>query len=134
MEPTTVVSTAIIAAISAGVTGGVTAVGKQAILDEYAALKKGIKVRIGRESKSAKAIQELEDNPDSKGRLLVLDESVEAEKVDLDPQIQKMVQALIEALSESYSGQQALAKYQVDAKGAMYDTIVGDNSIIHGLG
>jgi hypothetical protein len=40
MEPTTVISTAIIAALSAGVTGGVTAVGKQAILDSYEALKR----------------------------------------------------------------------------------------------
>jgi formylglycine-generating enzyme required for sulfatase activity/energy-coupling factor transporter ATP-binding protein EcfA2 len=131
MEPITVISTAIIAAISAGVTSGVTGVGKQAILDAYEALKTEIKSRFGKNSQSAKAIKALEDNPDSNGRLLVLNESVEAENVEADPQIQKMVQVLVAALSESESGSQALAKYQVDAKGAMIG-ILGDHGTIHG--
>jgi hypothetical protein len=61
------VSAAIIAAVAAGVTDGVTAVGKQAILDTYEALKTAIKSRFGKESISAKAIEKLENNREEEG-------------------------------------------------------------------
>jgi formylglycine-generating enzyme required for sulfatase activity/energy-coupling factor transporter ATP-binding protein EcfA2 len=131
MEPTTVVSTAIIAAISAGVTGGVTAVGRQAIVDAYEALKKGIKAKIGKKSKSAKAIQELEEDPDSKGWQALLAEKVQTENVGDHSELVHVARELIKALDESEAGRHALAKYQVDAKGAMIG-ILGDHGTIQG--
>jgi formylglycine-generating enzyme required for sulfatase activity/energy-coupling factor transporter ATP-binding protein EcfA2 len=131
MEPTTVISTAIIAALSAGVTGGVTAVGKQAILDSYEALKKAIKSKFGKQSSSAKAIEELEHNPHEEGHQLILKGNMALEKVGTDPDIVGIARELIIALHESESGRKALAKYNVDAKGAQIGGI-GDNWHIEG--
>jgi formylglycine-generating enzyme required for sulfatase activity/energy-coupling factor transporter ATP-binding protein EcfA2 len=127
MEPTTVISTAIIAAISAGVTGGIKAVGKKAILDSYEALKKAIKSKLGKQSSSAKAIEELEGNPNSKGRQLVLAENIEAEKDGVDHEIERIALKLIEELDETQAGRKALAKYQVDAKGSQ-TVVIGDHA------
>jgi hypothetical protein len=48
-------------------------------------VKKAIKTKLGQENKVSKAIAEFEANPESKGRLMVLDETMQQEAVDQDP-------------------------------------------------
>ena len=122
MEPIILISTALAAAVSAiaaSVKDGLKAAGEKAGVDAYQALKKAIESRFGKQSQSAKAIKMLEDNPDSEGRQLVLKESLRAERVGEDPQIENIAKKLIQALSESQPGRQALTKYKVDAKGLL---------------
>ena len=129
MEAISIVTTAIIAAITAGVTGGVKDVGKQAVLDAYGALKDAIKTKFGKAGKSATAINELEESPDSKGWQMVLAEDMSKEKIHEDMEIVKIARDLIAALKESESGRKALDKYKVDARGASIG-VMGDKTVI----
>ena len=125
MDPATV-STAIMAAIATAAAGGLKEVGKKAVSDSYEALKKAIKSRFGRDSKSAKAIQALEDHPELEGLQPMLAENLKSEKVDQDTEIVGIARQLIQALNETVAGRDALQKYNIDAKGAQIGGI-GDN-------
>ena len=70
------ITAAIVAALAAGVIGGVTDVGKSAIVDAYQGLKSLLKSKFGGESKVVKAVDDLEGTPDSKGRQETLQEEV----------------------------------------------------------
>ncbi len=131
MEPLTTISTAIVAAVTAGATAGVTAVGKQTIVDGYSALKKAIKDKFGKDSKSVQAIKELEGDPDSKARQGVLAEKIEDEKVYEDRSVIKIAQQLILMLDKSESGCQALAKYNVRIKNSHVEIIGDHGTVIH---
>lgn len=128
MDP---ITTVLVAAVSAGVTQGVTAAGKKAVVDAYNGLKKIISSKFGKESQVSKAIAELEKEPDSKGRQTILLEQVTATKVDQDPEILEIAHELNEALMSTEAGRTAIAKYQVDAKGARIG-VLGDGAHIEG--
>jgi tRNA U54 and U55 pseudouridine synthase Pus10 len=81
MDPATV-STAIMGAIATAAVGGLKEVGKKAVSDSYETLKTAIKSKFGRDSKSAKAIQALEDHPDLEVLQPMLAENLKSEKVD----------------------------------------------------
>ncbi len=84
MEPITM---AIIAALTAGVTAGATQVGKSALVDAYNGFKALLSKKFGKQGKLAQAVDELEENPDSKGRQLTLQEEVEAIQAAQDPEV-----------------------------------------------
>jgi hypothetical protein len=63
-----IVTNAIIAALSAGAAAGATDTAKSAIADGYQGLKSLIKKKFGDQSGVAKAIDRLEEKPDSGGR------------------------------------------------------------------
>lgn len=125
MDPATV-ATAIMSAIATTAADSLKEVGKKAVLDSYEALKKAIKTKFGRDNKVSKAIAELEDNPESKGRQMVLAETLEEETADQDPALIHIVKQLIQALAETTAGRQTLQKYNIDAKEAQIGGI-GDN-------
>ena len=95
MDPITL---AIVAALTAGVTAGVTKVGEQAIVDIYNGLKSLIQRKFGADSKAARAVQDLEDEPDSKGAAITLNEQVQKAKADQDQELLQSAQALLEKL------------------------------------
>lgn len=95
MEP---ITTAIIAALIAGVTAGATQVGKSALVDAYNGVKTLLSKKFGKESKLAKAVNELEENPDSKGRQLTLQEEVEAVQAGQDPEVLQAAKLLATAV------------------------------------
>lgn len=125
MDPITI---AIITAVSAGVTG---AAAKEATIDAYKAIKNAIKSKFGSESKVSKAITALEENPESKSQQLVLAEQMESAKAEKDPELLTFAAQLVKALKETEAGRVALAKYQVDAKGAQVG-VMGDKAHIEG--
>ena len=128
MDP---ITTALVAAVSAGLTSGVTAAGKQAVVDAYNGLKRIISSKFGRDSQVSKAIAELEEEPDSKGRQTILSEQVAATKADQDSEILEITQELIKALKSTEAGRKAIAKFQIDAKGAQVG-VIGDGAKVEG--
>lgn len=116
MDPITL---AIIAAISAGVTGGVTSVGKEAIVDAYHGIKNFLKARFGNDSDVVQAIDKLETKPDSKGQRQVVEEEVLAVKAHEDPVILKAAQEMIELIKAAPGGekhiQNAIGSYIAQA-------------------
>ena len=128
MDP---ITAAIVAAIAAGVTGGVTSVGKETIVDAYQGIKKFLKAKFGEENKITKAIGEVEANPESKGQQLVLAENMAAQAASNEPELLKLAQDLIKALQETESGRKAVARFQVDARGAKVG-VIGDQAHIEG--
>jgi hypothetical protein len=128
MDPITL---AIVSALTVGVASGVTDISKKAIVDGYEALKAALKRKFGAESKVAKAVVEVEANPDSKSRPAVLNEEVVAAKADQDQELLSVAKALIEALQSTAEGKQALGKYQIDARYAQIG-VMGDQAKVEG--
>jgi hypothetical protein len=73
-----IVTNAIIAALSAGAVAGTTDTAKSAIADGYQGLKSLIKKKFGDHSGVAKAIDNLEEKPDSGGRRQTVLEELQA--------------------------------------------------------
>ena len=128
MDP---ITTAIVAAVSAGVTSGVTAVGKEAILDAYKGIKNAIKSRLGKDNNISKTITDLEADPESKGRQLLLAEQIETADANQDSEILEIAQKLTEALQSTETGQKAIAKFQVEARNAQFG-VIGDMAKVEG--
>jgi disulfide oxidoreductase YuzD len=83
MDP---VTTAIIAAIAAGAGAGANGVAAKSIVDGYQALKALIKRKFGESSEVVKAVDGLENKPDSAGRKQTVSEELTAVKAadDID--------------------------------------------------
>jgi hypothetical protein len=124
MDP---ITTAIITAVSAGITD----IGKKAFYDAYQGLKGLIKSRYGQDNKILKAIADLEENPASKGRRMILAEIMVQEKADQDSELMSFARQLIQEFKETEQGRQAMAKYQVDARGSQIG-VVGDEAKVEG--
>lgn len=105
MDP---VTTAIMAAIAAGVTGGLTDVGKQALVDAYDALKSLLKKKFGERSKVVNVVQDLEDEPDSSGYKAVLQEQISKTKADEDAELLQAARAVLAQIKEQPGNEQHL--------------------------
>lgn len=124
--------TAAVSAIGTIMASGVEEIGKQIVLDSYDALKKAIKSKFGSQSQSAGAIQALEEDPDSRGKQLLLAGNLEIENIVNDAEIAQIARQLIKALGDTDIGRQAMAKYHVDAKGAQIG-VIGDHAKIDAI-
>jgi hypothetical protein len=118
-------------AIVAAVTAGITDIGQKAFGVTCQGLKDPIKSKFGQDNKVSKAIAELEENPESKERQTILAESIVQEKADRDPELIHLAQQSVRALEETEQGRQAVAKYQIDARGAQIG-VTGDKAHIKG--
>lgn len=101
MDP---VSTAIIAGLVAGVANGVTEVSKKVIVDAYEALKATLEQKFGAQSKVVKAVEELEEAPQSSARKAVVEEEVKGVNADQDPEILAAAQALLDKIKAQPGG------------------------------
>ncbi|GAB4194617.1 MAG: hypothetical protein OHK0022_10840 [Roseiflexaceae bacterium] len=101
MDP---VSSAIIAALAAGVVGGVSDVGKKVLVEAYDALKVAIQHRLGVDSDVSKAINALEQKPDSNGRKVMLKEEVEASQLGEDDEVLKLADSLLKQVQAQPGG------------------------------
>ena len=93
MDP---ITTAIVAALPALATDMVSGVVK----DAYAGLKSLIARKFGATSAVAKSVEDLEANPKSQGRAMVLSEHVEEAKATSDAEIMAAVSKLVDALAK----------------------------------
>lgn len=116
MDP---VTTAIVASVTAGFASGLAKAGEKAITDTYEALKKLLAKKFGKTSEVVKAIKRLEEKPESEGRKQMLQEEVVEAKVEQDPEILKMAQALLKLIEAQPGGgqfiQQATGSYIAQA-------------------
>ena len=97
MDP---ITTALIAAISAGVTSAGKDVAINAIQDFYAGIKAMIIRKYGKDSNVNKALEDLEEKPDSAGRRAVLNEEIEAAGANEDNELINASKELLEKLKE----------------------------------
>jgi hypothetical protein len=93
-----IVSNAIIAALSAGAVAGATDTAKSAIDDSDQGLKSLIKKKFGDHSGVAKAIDNLEERPDSGGRRQTVLEELQAINSTSDPELVSAAQSLFKLI------------------------------------
>ncbi len=124
MDP---ITASVVAAIAVGANMVAAEVGKQVIVDTYKSLKDLIKSKFGTDNKVSRAITDLEEDHQSKGRQMVLAEQMELQEADKNPDIVNLAMKLREALQTTDEGRQAVAKYVIDAKGAQIG-VMGDHS------
>jgi Tfp pilus assembly protein PilN len=124
MDPVTL---AIINGIMCGAAGGLVTVAVPAVIKATSEFKALLLRKFGKDSALLKSVQELEQNPDSKVRKLVVAEEVEKSKAHQDEELLAAAGKLLELLEESAVGRQTIAKYQVDAQGAQVG-VIGDNA------
>jgi len=103
MDPITM---ALVAAITAGAAAGATKVGEQAIVDAYNSLKGLLVRKFGVESKVVKAVDNLEEEPDSAGQKAVVGEQVKKAQADQDAELQAAAEALLAKLKAQPGGEQ----------------------------
>jgi hypothetical protein len=120
MDP---VTAAIVAAIVAGLARGAGNVGENLIGDAYTGLKGLLRRKFGGDSQVAKAVDELEAQPESDARKQVLAEEVKASGADRDDELVQAAKDLLERLQAQPGGaahvQQAVGNYiaQADRSG-----------------
>ena len=120
MEP---ITAAIVAALASGI-GSVT---NTAISDAYSALKTQLSEMLSSDSDAVDALQSLEKKPESSGRQNVLNEELLQANVERSAEIKQLLKNLLENLSQTESGKEALSKYNINADKI---GVVGDNAQI----
>lgn len=105
MEP---VSAAIIAGVVAGVATGTTKVVEQAAVDAYKALMTALGKKSGSNSDVVKAVERLENKPDSEGQKAVVAEEIKAAKVHEDAELIAAAKRLLAELEKTPKGKQAV--------------------------
>lgn len=101
-------TTAILAALSAGAISGVTEMSKTALTDAYQKLKSLLVTKFGAQSKVATAVDELEEEPASKGRQLTLQEQLAKVKADQDQELIQTAQILLREVHSQPGGEQRI--------------------------
>jgi hypothetical protein len=114
MDP---ITTAIVAALPALATDMVSG----AVKDTYAGLKSLITRKFGTTSAVTKSVEDLEANPKSQGRAMVLSEHVEETKATSDAEIMAAVSKLVEALAKD----RAAGTSQVHIQATMTGGVAG---------
>ena len=130
MDP---ITGAIVAALAAGVISGATKVGEKVIVGAYDALKAAIKQKCGAEGDLVKAVETLEQKPDSGARQAVVAEEVTVANLAADAELVKLAQALLDALKDTPEGQQAISKYNINVQGGQVGVIGDDAHIEDGI-
>jgi hypothetical protein len=103
MDP---ITAAVVAALTAGVTASGPKIVEKTIVDAYDALKNVIKQKLGTESKVARAIMDLEEDPTSEGYKAVLKEQIAKAKADQDKDVLLAANALLDKISTEHGGEQ----------------------------
>ena len=95
--------------------------GSAAVLGAYQAVKALVQRKFGADHKVAKAIEELEQEPNSPGRKMLLQEAATKAGADKDEEIIKAAQALLDAVKEQPGG-------------GVKISVTGDGNIFSGSG
>lgn len=101
--------------------------GSAAVLGAYQAVKTLVQRKFGADHKVAKAIEELEQEPDSDGWKLVLQEAAKKAGADKDEEIIKAAQALLDAVKAQPGGAEAV-------RVIINQQVTGDGNIFSGSG
>jgi hypothetical protein len=99
-------------AILAGIAAGATSVSKNALTDAYSALRELIRRRYGHHNALDKAVQDVEANPDSEGRRIVLKEEVTRAGANRVPELVTAAERVSTAVEASGDGAQIVQNIQ----------------------
>lgn len=128
MDP---ITTAILAALSAGAIGGVTQTSTTAITDAYQKLKGLLVNKFGAKSKVVGAIDELEEEHDSKGRQMTLQEQIAKVKADQDQELIQTAQSLLRELRSQPGGEQRIQSIVGNSNAQVYGSGSASVNIHH---
>jgi hypothetical protein len=106
MDPVTLALAAALAALGSGMAKSAGAVGENVVRDAYTGLKHLLRTKFGSDSRVAKAVDDLEAEPDSEGYKVVLREQVAKAQADHDPDVLQAAQALLDRLGAQPGGAQ----------------------------
>ena len=101
--------------------------GSAAVLGAYQAVKTLVLRKFGADHKMTKALEELEQEPDSDGWKLVLQEAAKKCGADKDEEIIKAAQALLDAVKAQPGGAEAV-------RVIINQQVTGDGNIFSGSG
>jgi hypothetical protein len=125
MDP---ITTAIVASLPALTSDLV----KSSVKDAYDGLKTVIRRKWGEASPLAKAVEELEGNPKSKGQALVLEEKVAEFKAAEDTDVMRALAKLVSQLKEANIGGEAVGSINVHISGGVVQGVVGAREVTVG--
>jgi hypothetical protein len=117
----------ITAAIVAALASGLGSVTNTAVKDAYSALKMKLSNMLSSDSDAVVALQSLEKKPDSSARQNVLNEELLQANLEQSADIQQLLKNLLENLSQTEFGKEAMSKYNINADKI---GVVGDNTRI----
>lgn len=103
MDP---ITTAIVSALAAGAGKGITEASKAAMTEVYQKLKDVLVHKFGAQSKVIKAVIDLEEEYDSKGRQLTLQEQIAKNQAHQDQELVQMAQELLKQVQKQPGGEQ----------------------------
>jgi hypothetical protein len=125
MDP---ITTAIVAAVPALASDLV----KSSVKDAYDGLKAVIRRKWGEAGPLAKAVNDLEANPKSKGQALVLEERVAESKATDDTDVMHALANLVSELKEAPIGGEAVGSINVHISGGTVQGLVGAREVTVG--
>jgi len=114
----TAIITGLVTGVATGTTTGVAKASEQAIVDGYNSLKKLIIDKFGAQSKAVQALSDLEIDPKSEGRKIVLKEELTKVKATDDGELIKAAETLLARLN-------ALP----DSRTIIKQLAIGDNNV-----
>jgi hypothetical protein len=123
MDPITTAIVAALPALAANMVSGV-------VKDAYAGLKSLITRKFGASSAVAKSVEDLEANPKSQGRAMVLSEHVEEAKATSDAEIMAAVSKLVEALAKERAAGTSSVHIQATMTGGTAGIVGAQNASI----
>lgn len=109
------------------IAGALGNLGSAAVLGAYQAVKAQVERKFGAGNKMTKAIEELEQEPDSPGRKMLLQEAAKKASADKDEEIIKAAQALLEAVKAQPGGEKAV-------RDIIHQQVSGSGNIFSGRG
>ncbi|MCW5211496.1 hypothetical protein VU04_01125 [Desulfobulbus sp. TB] len=113
--------------ITAAIAGALGNLGAATVLHNFNALKEVVQRKFGAASKLYKALMELEEEPDSKGRALVFEEEMQRTKADKDADLIKAAEELLAEVKKQPGGE-AFVQQIVNQQ------VTGDNNVFSGTG
>lgn len=109
------------------IAGALGNLGSAAVLGAYQAVKALIQRKFGTDNKMTKAIEELEQEPDSPGRKMLLQEAAAKAGADKDEEIIKAAQALLDAVKAQPDGEKVV-------QNIVKQIVIGEKNIVAGVG
>lgn len=113
--------------IIAAIAGALGNLGSAAVLGAYQGVKALVQRKFGTDNKMTKAIEELEQEPDSPGRKMLLQEAAAKAGADKDEEIIKAAQALLDAVKAQPGGEKAVQQI-------IKQIVIGEKNIVAGVG
>jgi hypothetical protein len=109
--------------VAPAVIAGITLLSEPLIKDAYERLKAALMSKFGQSTDLIEAVEKLEEKPDSAGRREMLREEMVAARVELDEDVMRAADALLEKLKSLPEGRQVVQQ-----------AVTGDGNVFSGTG